>query len=32
VSRYSLYLRFTALLAILAAAAIFAGTDPWGPW
>jgi hypothetical protein len=32
VSRYSFYLRFTMIVAILGAAAVFLGTDPWGPW
>jgi hypothetical protein len=32
VSRYSYYLRFVALLVILATAAVLVGADPWGPW
>jgi hypothetical protein len=32
VSRYSFYIRFTMLLAILAVAAVALGTEPWGPW
>jgi hypothetical protein len=32
VSRYSFYLRFTMIVAILGAATVFLGTDPWGPW
>jgi hypothetical protein len=31
-SRYTMYLRFTLLLALLAAAAIVLGNEPWGPW
>jgi len=31
-SRYSLYARLSVLVVILAAAAVFIGTDPWGPW
>jgi hypothetical protein len=31
-SRYSFYLRFTVLVAILATAAVLLGNDPWGPW
>jgi hypothetical protein len=32
VSRYSFYIRFTMLLAILAVASVALGTEPWGPW
>jgi len=31
-SRYSYYVRFTLVLAILATAAVVLGGDPWGPW
>jgi hypothetical protein len=31
VSRYSHYVRFLVLLAILATAAVLVGADPWGP-
>ncbi len=31
-SRHMFYVRFTVLVAILAAAAVFLGNDPWGPW
>jgi len=32
VSRYTFYVRFALLVAVLTAAAVFIGTDPWGPW
>jgi len=32
VSRYSHYIRFVVLLAILATAAVALGNEPWGPW
>jgi hypothetical protein len=32
VSRYAFYVRFTMLLALLAAASVLLGTEPWGPW
>jgi hypothetical protein len=32
VSRFSFYVRFVALLAILATAAVVLGSEPWGPW
>jgi hypothetical protein len=31
-ARYSQYVRFFVLLAILAVAAIALGNEPWGPW
>jgi hypothetical protein len=31
VSRYSYYVRFFLVLAILATAAVLVGADPWGP-
>jgi hypothetical protein len=31
-SRYALYVRFVAILAVLATAAVLLGGDPWGPW
>jgi len=31
VSRYSLYFRLTMLVAILSAAAVLLGNEPWGP-
>lgn len=30
-SRYSFYIRFVMVLAILATLAVAAGTEPWGP-
>jgi len=32
VSRYTFYVRFAVLVALLATVAVFAGNDPWGPW
>lgn len=31
-SRYTFYVRFAVLVALLATVAVFAGNDPWGPW
>ena len=31
-SRNTFYVRFALLVAVLAAASVFLGTDPWGPW
>jgi hypothetical protein len=32
VSRYTFYVRFALLVAVLAAASVLLGTEPWGPW
>jgi hypothetical protein len=32
VSRYTFYVRFALLVAVLATAAVLLGNDPWGPW
>jgi hypothetical protein len=32
VSRYTFYVRFALLVAVLAAAAVLLGNEPWGPW
>jgi len=31
VSRYTIYVRFALLVAVLATAAFLLGNDPWGP-
>jgi hypothetical protein len=32
VSRYTFYVRFALLVAVLATAAVLLGNEPWGPW
>jgi hypothetical protein len=32
VSRYTFYVRFALLVAVLATASVLLGTEPWGPW
>ena len=31
-SRYTFYVRFALLVAILATVAVLLGNEPWGPW